>query len=84
MLVFVTLMTACLSEDVCSCIYGHKNSAEMQELEYWKTKFDIAGAATEGYFSRRWVSENLLGLSQDEPMAQVFGYRAIVGPPVAP
>ena len=40
--------------------------AEMQELEHWKTKFDIAGAATEGYFSRRWVSENLLGLSQDE------------------
>ena len=35
--------------------------AEMQELEHWKTKFDIAGAATEGYFSRRWVSENLLG-----------------------
>ena len=40
--------------------------AEMQELEHWKTKFDIAGAATEGYFSRRWVSENLLGLSEDE------------------
>ena len=40
--------------------------AEMQELEHWKTKFDIAGAATEGYFSRRWVSENLLGLSNDE------------------
>ena len=40
--------------------------AEMQELEHWKTKFDIAAAATEGYFSRRWVSENLLGLSQDE------------------
>ena len=40
--------------------------AEMQELEHWKTKFEIAGAATEGYFSRRWVSENLLGLSQDE------------------
>ena len=40
--------------------------AEMQALEHWKTKFDIAGAATEGYFSRRWVSENLLGLSQEE------------------
>jgi hypothetical protein len=40
--------------------------AEMQELEHWKTKFDIAGAATEGFFSRRWVSENLLGLTQDE------------------
>lgn len=40
--------------------------AEMQELEHWKTKFDIAGAATEGYFSKRWVAENLLGLSQEE------------------
>ena len=40
--------------------------AEMQELEHWKTKFDIAGAATEGFFSRRWISENLLGLSADE------------------
>jgi hypothetical protein len=40
--------------------------AEMQELEHWKTKFEIAGAATEGYFSKRWVSENLLGLSEDE------------------
>ena len=40
--------------------------AEMQELEHWKTKFDIAGAATEGYFSKRWVSENLLGLSEEE------------------
>jgi hypothetical protein len=40
--------------------------AEMQELEHWKTKFDIAGTATEGYFSKRWVAENLLGLSEDE------------------
>ena len=38
--------------------------AEMQELEHWKTKFDIAGAATEGFFSRRWIAENLLGLSK--------------------
>ena len=40
--------------------------AEMQELEHWKTKFDIAAGATEGYFSKRWVAENLLGLSEDE------------------
>ena len=40
--------------------------AELQELEHWKSKFEIAGAATEGYFSRRWVAENLLGLSEDE------------------
>tara|TARA_R110001606_G_scaffold86144_2_gene194955 strand:- start:1628 stop:4363 length:2736 start_codon:yes stop_codon:yes gene_type:complete len=40
--------------------------AELQELEHWKTKFDIASAATESLLSRRWVSENLLGLTQDE------------------
>ena len=40
--------------------------AEMQELEGWKTKFDVAKGATEGYFSKRWVAENLLGLSEDE------------------
>tara|TARA_R110002074_G_scaffold857_2_gene4975 strand:- start:2253 stop:4154 length:1902 start_codon:yes stop_codon:yes gene_type:complete len=40
--------------------------AEMQELEHWSTKFDIAASATEGYFSKRWVAENLLGLSHDE------------------
>jgi hypothetical protein len=40
--------------------------AELQELEHWKQKFDIAGAATDGYFSKRWISENLLGMSEDE------------------
>ena len=48
----------------------HLNSpskiAELQELEHWKTKFEIAGAATEGYFSRRWVAKNLLNLSDEE------------------
>ncbi len=40
--------------------------AELQELEYWKTKFDVAGAATEGFFSRRWIAEHLFHLSEDE------------------
>jgi len=40
--------------------------AELQELEHWRTKFEIAGAATEGYFSKRWVSKNLLNLSDEE------------------
>jgi len=40
--------------------------AELQELEHWRTKFDVASAATEGFFSRRWVSENLLGMSDEE------------------
>ena len=40
--------------------------AEMQELEHWKTKFDIAGSATEGFFSKQWLSKTLFGLSDDE------------------
>jgi len=40
--------------------------AELQELEHWKTKFDIAASATEGYFSRRWIAENIFSMSHDE------------------
>tara|TARA_R110000744_G_scaffold377045_2_gene491749 strand:+ start:1689 stop:3689 length:2001 start_codon:yes stop_codon:yes gene_type:complete len=40
--------------------------AELQELEHWKTKFDAASSATEGYFSRRWIAEHLFHLSEDE------------------
>jgi len=40
--------------------------AELQELEHWKQKFDIAGAATEGFFSKRWISEHVLGMSDEE------------------
>ena len=40
--------------------------AELQELEHWKTKFDIAASATEGYFSRRWVADHIFNLSEEE------------------
>jgi len=40
--------------------------AELQELEHWRTKFEVAGAATEGYFSRRWVAENVFGMTHEE------------------
>ncbi len=40
--------------------------AEMQELENWRTKFEVAGAATEGYFSRRWISDNIFNLADEE------------------
>tara|TARA_R110002126_G_scaffold113696_4_gene252259 strand:- start:2144 stop:3961 length:1818 start_codon:yes stop_codon:yes gene_type:complete len=40
--------------------------SELQELEHWKMKFDIAGAATEGFFSKRWISEKVLGMSDEE------------------
>jgi len=40
--------------------------AEIQELEHWKTKFDVAASATEGFFSRRWIAEHLFHLSEEE------------------
>jgi hypothetical protein len=40
--------------------------AELQELEHWDKKFSVASNAVEGYFSKRWVAENLFGLSDEE------------------
>lgn len=40
--------------------------AALQELEHWRSKFDVASAATEGYFSKRWVAVNFFGLSEEE------------------
>ena len=40
--------------------------AELQELEHWKTRFDVSAGATDGYFSRRWVAKNLLGMTDEE------------------
>tara|TARA_R110002110_G_scaffold319885_5_gene532600 strand:+ start:9356 stop:11113 length:1758 start_codon:yes stop_codon:yes gene_type:complete len=40
--------------------------AEIQELEHWNQKFTVATAATEGFFSKRWVAENLFGMSEED------------------
>ena len=40
--------------------------AELQELEHLRTKFDIAGAATDGYFSKRWVYKNIFKIDDEE------------------
>ena len=40
--------------------------AEMQELEHWRTKFDVASAATEGFFSKRWISDHLFSMSEEQ------------------
>ena len=40
--------------------------AELQELEHWRGKFDVASTATEGYFSRRWVAQHLFNMSDEE------------------
>jgi hypothetical protein len=40
--------------------------SELQELETWDKKFAVASAATEGYFSKRWISHNLFDISDEE------------------
>ena len=40
--------------------------AALQELDHWKTKFDVASAASEGFFSKRWISTNIFGLSDEQ------------------
>ena len=37
----------------------------MQELEHWKTKFDVVGSVPEGYFSKRWIANNILEVSDE-------------------
>jgi len=39
--------------------------AELQELEHWRTKFDVAAAATEGFFSKHWIADNIFGMSEE-------------------
>ena len=39
--------------------------AEITELQHWKLKFEVAAAATEGFFSKRWVAKNILDLSDE-------------------
>mgnify|MGYP003146888218 CR=1 FL=1 len=40
--------------------------AELQQLEYLRTKFDVANAIPEGTYSKHWVAQNILKLSDDE------------------
>jgi len=40
--------------------------AELQELERWDKKFNVAASANEGFFSRRWIAEHLFGMSHEE------------------
>jgi len=50
-----------------SCYLNNPSKiAEMQELEHWKTKFDIVGSATEGFFSKQWLAKRLFGMTDDD------------------
>ena len=57
------------SEDLVSFKLSLNNPsklAELQELEHWRTKFDVASAATEGHFSRRWIAKKLFNMSEED------------------
>jgi hypothetical protein len=40
--------------------------SELQELESWRTKFEVAAAATEGFFSKRWIANTLFDVSDED------------------
>jgi len=40
--------------------------AELQELEHWEKKFSVAGSATEGFVSRRWIATRLFNMTDEE------------------
>ena len=40
--------------------------AELQELEHMRVKFDVAGSATDGYFSKQWVYRNIFKIAEEE------------------
>lgn len=40
--------------------------SEMMELEFMRSKFDVAAAATEGYFSRRHISQKIFNMTEDD------------------
>jgi hypothetical protein len=40
--------------------------AELQQLEYLKTKFDTAAGVPEGTYSKRWIAHNILGMTDTE------------------
>jgi hypothetical protein len=50
--------------------------ALQQKLELWRTKFEIAGTATEGMLDRKTVYKKIFDLSDDEIEAVMEGKRA--------
>ena len=40
--------------------------SELQELDHWKAKFEAANLAKDGFFSKRWLSEKLFNLTEQE------------------
>ena len=40
--------------------------AQMQELEFWKAKFEASTNAKSAGFSEKWVSKNILAITEEE------------------
>jgi len=40
--------------------------AELQDLEHWRVKFEVASGATDGFFSKRWIGRHMFNLSEEE------------------
>ena len=40
--------------------------AQIQELEFIRQKFEVAGAAQDTMFSRRWIAEHIFGMDNEE------------------
>jgi hypothetical protein len=40
--------------------------SELQELEHWKTKFEVASQAKEGFFSKRWLAEHVFNMTEHD------------------
>ncbi len=57
------------SEDLmCFKLRLHNPSkiAQLQELEQWRTKLDLASIASEKFFSKSWIAKNILDISEEE------------------
>ena len=57
------------SEDLVSFklrLHNPSKIAQLQELEHWRTKLELAANAGENMFSKRWIATNILDVSEEE------------------
>jgi|2_EtaG_2_1085320.scaffolds.fasta_scaffold03115_5 hypothetical protein len=47
-------------------LYNPSKIAQLQDIEQWKAKIEAADAAATNYFSKRWIAENMLNISEEE------------------
>ena len=47
-------------------LHNPSKIAELQELEQWRVKFEVASNAAEGFFSKRWIARNLFDMSEED------------------